>query len=205
MNDNHIHIQVYNVMNGIIGQVYDNPKAHHHILMVANQLKQRPIHTDSIATASHDAEFIAEKVYFAQVILKWLVQFGISVIPRTSDPKRLAENSAISLAMIPGMSQEQTKIAGKSIAALINNEDLKDDVLVQVRFHAKESDMFLYWVPEEGDSEKQLAFIEKGSSFEESTHPGHTFKAYHAYDPDQFETISIHGYYGESQDIHVEL
>ena len=82
---------------------------------------------------------------------------------------------------------------------------MENDVLVQARFHAKESDMFLYWVPEEGDNEKQLAFIEKGSSYEESTHPGHVFKVYHAYDPDQVKTFTIRGHYGESQDIHVEL
>lgn len=200
MNENDIHLQVYNVMNGIIGQVYNNPKAHRHILMVANQLKQT-----SIDMSSSAAEGALEKVLFAQVLLTWLVQFGISVIPRTSNPEHLADNSAIALSKIPNMSQEQIQIAGNSMAAIINNQDLENDVLVQVRFHAKESDMFLYWVPEEGDTEKQLAFIEKGSSYEESTHPGHTFKVYHAYDPEQFKTFSIRGHYGESQDIHVEL
>jgi diketogulonate reductase-like aldo/keto reductase len=203
MNENNIHLQVYNAMNGIIGQVYQNPKAHHHILMVANQLKKQSM--DMSSSDSENDGVVVEKVFFAQVILKWLVQFGISVIPRTSNPEHLAENSAVSLSNIPAMSQEQIETAGKSMAAILNNEDLKNDVLVQVRFHAKESDMFLYWVPEEGDNERQLAFIEKGRSYEESTHPGHTFKVYHAYDPDQFETYSIRGHYGESQDIHVEL
>jgi diketogulonate reductase-like aldo/keto reductase len=205
MNANNIHLQVYNVMNGIIGQVYENPKAHHHILMVANQLKQKSIDSSSSAKAGKQDGAVLEKVFFAQAILKWLVQFGISVIPRTSNPEHLAENSAVSLSKIPVMSQDQIEIAGKSMAAIINNEDLKNDVLVQVRFHAKQSDMFLYWVPEEGDTETQLAFIEKGSSYDQSTYPGHTFKAYHAYDPDQSETFSIRGHYGESQDIHVEL
>ena len=104
------------------------------------------------------------------------------------------------------MSEEQLEIAGKSIVALINNQDLKDDILLQVRFHAKESDMFLYWVSEEdGVDERQIAFIEKGSSYEESTHPGHTFKVYHAYDRENYEEFNIHGHYGDTQDIHVEL
>lgn len=201
MNKNNIHLQVYNVMNGIISQVLQSPKAHHHILMVASQLKQKSI--DSASSGTSGA--VVEKVLFAQVILKWLVQFDISVIPRTSNPDHLAENCVVSLSKIPAMSQEQVEIAGRSMAAIINDKDLEKDVLVHVRFHAKESDMFLYWVPAEGDTEKQLAFIEKGSSFQQLSHPGHTFKVYHAYDPDQFETYSIRGHYGESQDIHVEL
>jgi len=198
MYENKIHLQVYNVMNGILSHLFENPKAHHHILMIGNQLKRTAIDSNSEGA-------VVEKVLFTQVVLVWLVQFGISVIPRTSDFEHLAFNSPVSLSKIPSMSKEQAKIAGKSMAAIINNEDMEKDVLLQVRFHAKESDMFLYWVPEEGDSERQLAFIEKGSSYEESTHPGHTFKLYHAYDPDQFETFSIRGHYGETQDIHVEL
>lgn len=198
MNKNNIHLQVYNVMNGIISQLFNNPKAHHHILMVGNQLKRAAVDANSKDT-------VLEQVLFTQIILTWLVQFGISVIPRTSDFEHLTDNSAVSLSRIPSMSKEQVETTGKAMAAIINNQDLEKDVLVQVRFHAKEYDMFLYWVPEEGDSEMQLAFIEKGSSYEESTHPGHTFKVYHAYDPDQFETFSIRGHYGETQDIHVEL
>mmetsp|Transcript_11133 Transcript_11133/g.26753 ORF Transcript_11133/g.26753 Transcript_11133/m.26753 type:complete len:503 (-) Transcript_11133:82-1590(-) len=205
MKENNVHIQVYNVMNGIIEKVYENPKAHHHILMVANQLKQKSADMSSSETGDSDGKVALEKVFFAQVILKWLVQFDISVIPRTSSEKHLLENSAISLSKIPEMSHEQVEVAGRSMAAIINNKDLEKDVLVQARFHAKESDMFLYWVPEEGDNEKQLAFIEKGSSYEENTHPGHIFKVYHAYDPDQVKTFTIRGHYGESQDIHVEL
>mmetsp|Transcript_13891 Transcript_13891/g.32391 ORF Transcript_13891/g.32391 Transcript_13891/m.32391 type:complete len:515 (+) Transcript_13891:127-1671(+) len=205
MNKHNIHIQVYNVMNGIIGQVYDNPKAHHHLLMVAAQLKQKAMKSISSATTEAGNDDIVEKVFLVQVILKWFVQFDISVIPRTSSHKRLTINSAVSLSKVPDMSHEQMGIAGRSIGALINNQDLKDDILVQVRFHAKESDMFLYWVPDEGDTETQVAFIEKGSSYEESTHPGHTFRVYHAYDPDRFETYSIRGHYGDTKDIHVEL
>ncbi len=205
MNANKIHFQVYNVMNGIIGNVIQNPKAHHHILMVGNQLKQKHNDERTHSSSTSPNDFEMEQVLFTQVILSWLVQFDISVIPRTSDSGHLTDNSAVSLSRIPSMSREQVEVVGRSMAAIINNEDLEEDVKLQVRFHAKESDMFLYWVPDEGDSERQLAFIEKGSSYEESTHPGHTFKLYHAYDPDQFETFSIRGHYGEIQDIHVEL
>jgi len=196
LNENNIHIQVYNVMNGVIDQIYENPKAHHHLLMVANQLEQKSI------SSGGD---IVEKVFLMQVVLKWLVQFDISLIPRTSDDKRLTQNSPVSLSKIPAMSKEHIQVVGSAMAALINNQDLKDDVLVKVRFHAKKSDMFLYWVPDEGEIEKQVAFIEKGSLYEESTHPGHTFRVYHAYDAGQYETFSIHGHYGDAQDIHVEL
>jgi len=198
LNDNNIHIQAYNIMNGILGRIHNNPKAHHHILMIANQLEQKSIHSSSMTDS------IVETIYSSQVVLKWLVQFGISMVCRTSNLDRLSENSAVSISKIPTLNEQEMDVVSKSMVALINNEDLKDDVSVQVRFHAKESDMFLYFVSEE-DNEKQLAFIEQGSSYSHNSHPGHKFKVYHAYDPDQFEIFSIHGHYGETQDIHVEL
>lgn len=197
LNRSGIHIQVYNVMNGIIGQLNNNPKAHHHILMVGNQLVQ------ASATGSSPLE-VVDVVRPGQVVLKWLVQTGISVIPRTSNLDRLDQNSAVALMRIPNMNEQQLQIVAKSMSALINNKDLDDDVKVTVRFHAKKTDLFLYWIA--GDSqEKHVTFIEKGTAYEEKTHPGHQFKVYNAYDPDQFQTVSIHGAYGAIQDVHIEL
>lgn len=199
INEHNIHIQVYNIMNGIIAQVSKNPKAHHHMMMIAAKLEQKSIHNSSTINTT-----VEKPLYMSQIVMKWLVQQGISVIPRTSDLNRLSNNSAISISRISDMGKQELNITSKSILALINKKDLEDDILVQVRFHAKESDMFLYWVSEDSH-EKQRAFIEKGGSFEEHTRPGEKFKAYNAYDPDLFKIFFIGGHYGDEQDINVEL
>jgi diketogulonate reductase-like aldo/keto reductase len=198
LNRHGVHVQVYNVMNGIIGQVHDNPRAYHHILMVANQLVQASVSSSSASST------VIEEVHQGQVALKWLVQYGISVIPRTSNLGRLAQNSDVALSQIPDMNDKQMEIIGKVMVALINNKDLDEDVDVKVRFHAKQTDLYLYWMA--GDSDEQhIAYIERGSTYEGKTHPGHQFKVYNAYDPDQFQTFSIHGTYGDTHDFHVEL
>lgn len=193
-----VHIQVYNVMNGIIGQIHDNPRAYHHILMVANQLVQA-----SVSTISPSLE-VVENVYPGQVVLKWLVQYGISVVPRTSNLSRLAQNSDVALGRIPDMNEKQLEIVGNSMVAMINNKDLDEDVNVKVRVHAKKTDLFLYWMAGDSD-ERHIAYIERGSTYEGTTHPGHQFKVYNAYDPNQFQTFAIHGTYGDTHDFHVEL
>jgi diketogulonate reductase-like aldo/keto reductase len=191
------HVQVYNVMNGILGNVFNNPKAHHHLLMVANQLEQEAVSKGVVK----EGDF---QVQTSQIILKWLVQSDYSIIPRTSNYERLAENSAVSLMNIPNMNDEQLEIVWKSMKALMNNHDLEEDVLLKVRFHARKSDMFVYWV--DGDKEeKQIGYIRAGDMIEQSTYPGHQFKVYNAQDPDQFQSYAIHGKYGDVQDIHVEL
>jgi diketogulonate reductase-like aldo/keto reductase len=203
LNRSSIHIQVYNVMNGILGNVFNNPKAHHHILMIANQLEKKAIADGRVEYVSGVA-----KVYTAQVVLKMFLQLGISTIPRTSSVDRLAENSALALMHVPEMTPEQMEVVGKSMSALVNNKDLEEDVRVRVRFHAKNKDVFLYWMSgreDLEDDEEQVAFIPKGNFYEENTHPGHQFKVYNAYDPDVYKTFAIHGRYGDVQDIHVEL
>ncbi|KAG7360950.1 aldo/keto reductase [Nitzschia inconspicua] len=194
--ENGILVQVYNVMNGIMGHVFNNPNAHHHLLMVANQLGKLAILSGTVKK-----DF---KVTTAQVVLKFLVQSKVSVIPKTSNRDRLAENSAVALMQIPDMNMEQMEIVRASMAALLDNKDLAVDVRVTVRFHARKVDMFVYWVSGD-DEERQVAFVPAGDTFEEHTFPGHRFKAYNAQDPDQFKSFVIQGQYGDEVDIQVEL
>ncbi|KAL3923075.1 MAG: hypothetical protein SGILL_001858, partial [Bacillariaceae sp.] len=194
------HIQVYNVMNGIVGNIHDNTKAHHHLLMIANQLEEQAA-ADVDNSGGDNLQ-----VHASQVILKWLVQSDFSIIPRTSNTDRLLDNSAVALMKIPDMNEEQLGIVRRCIVALINNQDLKDDVLLKVRFHAKKEDMFVYWVSGDDGQEKQVGYVRAGDMLEQSTYPGHQFKVYHAQDPDQYQSYAIRGKYGDPvQDIHVEL
>jgi hypothetical protein len=180
-------------MNGILSSIFNTPHAHHHLLMVANDLKK-----------GMPEELASGSVTAAQVILKWLIQFGLSIIPRTSNLDRLAENSAVKLAAIPDLDDAHLEIVAHAVEAMLSGTDLEVDVFVTVTFHAKNQDMFLYFIMGE-DNETQLSYIAKGDSFEEQTHPHHTFRLYHAYNPDVYHTYTVEGTYGEHQHIHVEL
>jgi diketogulonate reductase-like aldo/keto reductase len=191
-NRNNISIQLFNVMNGILGHAFNTPYAYHHLLMVANQLQ-----TEASTEIPH--------VTPAQVILKWLVQSGMSVVPRTSNMDRLQENSAVSLSAIPELNDEKQEIVAHAVDAILAGQDVDEDVHLKVTFHAKSQDMYLFFYPGEDGIEVQIAHIPKGESVQESTHPNHQFRLYDAYDPDVYRTITVQGAYGEEVDIHVEL
>lgn len=192
-NLNNVKIQVFNVMNGILGNALSTPHAHHHLLMVVNQIHK-------------NASEQINNVKVAQVVLKWLVQFGISIIPRTSNLDRLTENSAVSLSHIPDLSEDQLETVAHAVEAMLSGKDLEEDVHVKVTFHAKNQDMFLYYFPGPSEeTEKQITYIGKGDSFEESTHPRHTFRLYNAYDPDVYHDYTVDGNYGDYKEVHVEL
>jgi diketogulonate reductase-like aldo/keto reductase len=194
--ENGILVQAYNVMNSVLVHQFQNPKAHHHLLMVASQL-------DKMATRHGTAEENF-KVTTSQVVLKYLVQSNVSVIPKTSNPDRLSENSLNALTKIPDMNQGQMEIVRKSMVALLDKKDLEEDVRVTVWFHARNMDMFLYWVSGD-EEERQIAFIPEGDKFEEHSFPGHRFKIYNAQDPDQFKTYVVEGQYGDEEHVSVDL
>ena len=190
-NRSNIHIQVFNVMNGILRNALATPHANHHLLEVANELGKE-------SESSID-------VKVPQVVLKWLVQYGISIIPRTSNLDRLTENSAVSLSKIQKISDNRVDDVGRMIKAMLNRNDVEDDSYVKVTFHAKNQDMFLYFVPENDENGIQISYISKGDKHEERTHPRHKFRIYNAYDPDVYHEHTVQGSYGDHHHVHVEL
>merc|ERR1719387_3213088 len=72
----------------------------------------------------------------AQVVLAWLVQHGISVVPMSTDQYHLRENSAHSIGKIPSMRDEQIRVVAQSVEALISGDDLTEDAFVMLSFHA---------------------------------------------------------------------
>lgn len=186
-NRGNIHIQVYNVMNGIVGNAFKMPHAHHHLLAVANALHHP-----------------SEAVTGAQVILKWLVQFDMAIIPRTSDSGRLHENSAMALSQISNMTEPQLQAVTSIAEAMLDGQDMEEDVFVTVTFTATNEDMFVYFLPNE-DSLQQIAYIEKGDSFQDKSHPHHKFRIFHATNPDRYHDYQVQGKYGDHVEVNVEL
>mmetsp|Transcript_22371 Transcript_22371/g.42481 ORF Transcript_22371/g.42481 Transcript_22371/m.42481 type:complete len:478 (-) Transcript_22371:160-1593(-) len=186
-----IHVQVYNAMSGTVSTPETAPKAFHHVQKVAHDL----------------SEELGESLTPAQVILAWLIQHGISVIPRTSNVVRLEENSAVSLSNIPALSDQQVETIAHAMEAFMSGDDFEKDIHVSVTFHSVSKDVMLYWMGENGDesSEVHVTLIRKGESFEETTYPGHKFRTYDVENKDFFKEHEITAKFGTHSDIHVEL
>ena len=107
LNVHEIHFQAYNVMNGIFSQTSRAPNAYHSLVTVADELQS---HDNSVATP-------------AQVVVRWLVQNDVSVIPRTSNKQHLQENAG-TLSAVPPLSPKQQDIVKNAVAALLRGVDL---------------------------------------------------------------------------------
>jgi len=96
------------------------------------------------------------------------------------------------------MGDKQVQIVAHSVEALLSGEDLTEDAFVKLTFHARSKDAYLYWHDPEFGGEIQVAKIEKGKSFEESSHPGHMFNIYDSPESkDVTESFIVSGNYGE--------
>lgn len=184
-----IHMQVYNTMQATVVQPSSAPRAFHHVQKIANDLADR----------------MGERVTPAQVLLAWLIQHGVSVIPRTSKLTHLQENSAIALASIPGFDDLQVETIAHSVEAYLSQEDLEQDLHVSVSFHAVNKDLMIYWKGRDGDQDGYIALVREGEVFNETTYPNHIFRTYDAKNKDNFIDHQIEANFGDHKSIHVEL
>lgn len=183
-----IHIQAYNVMNGTLFRPDEAPRAYKHILKTATELEK----------------IKGTPVTPGQVILAWLIQHGVSIVPRTSRLQRLQENSALSLAAIPALTDKQVETVAHSVEAYLSGDDLMQDLYVSVSFHVVSKDIMLYWRDSSGE-EVRVAHVRQGESFHEETYPFHVFRTYDASNKDYYVDHEIDANFGEHKDIHVEL
>ena len=190
-----IQLSVYNLMTGILGQAEDAAFAFHHLLALANTWSKE-LHASG--ALSKDAELTAP-----EILLAWMIQHSISVSPRTTRLSHLHENSAVALSNIPTLNDEQLETIATSVEALISGDDMDEDAHVKLTFEAKNKDVYLYWHDQEFGGEIQVALIEKGDTFEESSHPGHTFRIYDSEDKSNYQLYKVEGRYGDHH--HVEL
>jgi len=183
-----VHVQVYNVMNGILTDPDKAPNAFHHLQKVGSDL----------------SDDLPEEVSPAQVVLAWLMQHGVSVVPRTSRLSRLQENSAMALVAVPELDDSQVETVAHAVEAFLSGDDLEEDIHVKVTFHAATKDTFLYWNRHDG-GEVKVAFIPKGESFNETTYPNHSFRLYDARNKDHFIEYKVGAKFGEHEHVHAEL
>lgn len=192
-----IHLVAYNVLEGTLRTPFSTPFGYHHLITVCNELTK----------TMHAKGLLAEdkEISPPEVVLAWLVQHSVSVVPKTTDLEHLRENSAVVLSQIPSMTEKQVQTVAYAVEALISGDDMEEDAAIRITFHAKTKDLYLWWRDDEDDFEMLVATIKKGEKFVEESHPGHKFKVYDQEDKEQgtFELFQVTGRYGDHH--HVEL
>jgi alcohol dehydrogenase (NADP+) len=184
-----IHVQVHNTFQSTLAQSNIAPRANRHIQKVAHELSAK---SNQIITP-------------AQVVLAWLVQHGVSVIPRTSRMSHLTENSAVSIASVPGLDDMQVETVAHAVEAYLSVQDLDQDLHVSVSFHAVNKDLMIYWKGRDGDQDGYVALVRRGEIFNETTYPNHIFRTYDASNKDIYVDHQVQANFGDHESIKVEL
>jgi diketogulonate reductase-like aldo/keto reductase len=109
LDEHDIHFQAYNVMNGIIGPWAADraPNSLQALEQVAEELSDASVDTYTPA----------------QVVLKWLVDENVSVIPRTTQAEHLVANSGKSIAAMPSLSDSQRDQVWDAVRGLLEGKD----------------------------------------------------------------------------------
>ena len=163
LKDKSVHFQAFNVIHGIFyDREYEDAP---HAIMALNELSQQLTEESSTSRT----------ITLPQIVLKWLVQHDVSVIPRTSNLMRLMENSAAAIAAVPTLNEYQMDTVRGSVAALLKKEDLMPPLASF--FNRAENDiMSLFWVREEtGEEVLVKENLGPGESFGEYAQSGHKF------------------------------
>ena len=184
---NRIHFQAYNVMNGVFSRSSRSPNALRSLEFIARELSM-----SSTPSATPNP---------TQVVLKWLVDNSVSIIPRTTNQEHLKSNSQ--LQPFSRLTAEQGGRVKTAVQALLQGRDISPPV---ARFHNKHHEMVaIYWRSEETGEEHPVKLdMEAGSSVQQTTFPGHTFVAYNK-DRTRQVKLQVPQVFGETVDLHVEL
>lgn len=169
---NEIHMQVFNALSDTVSVPERAPNAYHRMISVANEISLK---TNNAATPG-------------QLVLAWLVQHGISVVPKSSHFVQVKENSAVSMMNFPMLNITHVEGIARSVEAYLSKDE--PDINVDVSFHVVSKDIMLYWKDESGN-EVHVAYLQQGETFNETTYPNHVYRAYDALNMDNFEDYQI--------------
>lgn len=167
--------QAYNIMNGIWEQKSAAPRAFDILTKVGNDLKSRM--TKQRRRIGDKEKKSISSISEAMVIMSWLVQEGIAIIPRASSVSHQQENSPESLKQVPLLSKEEKDIVKNAMAALLRGEDLKVKATFQNSLSS--GHLQVHWVNNENGQEFPVVEkIHPGELHTIETHPGHRFAVY---------------------------
>jgi hypothetical protein len=216
----HIHVQVYNVMNGIFGDNVETraPNALHRLASVAATVAAASAHNDGMMNDTTPLTPV-------HLVLSWLLREGVSIIPRTTSTRHLHDNASVSrrhLLLAPTLTSEQSDDVSRIMEILLQRKsDLPQPHAIFVSRH--DTPISLFWLHEETGQEHAVVHeLKPGESYHSNTHPGHVFVAYESSLMDQDDNderssssqamssqrrreFQISVGYGDQQEIHIEL
>lgn len=181
-----IHFQAYNVINGIFGRVRTGPRAEGSLKSIAQAVSSRN-HTYTPV----------------QVVLHWLSQEGVSVIPRMASERHLQENSAAEIGGMPPFTERQAERVRNAVASLLRGQDLDPPKAEFVNKHS-DRNIDIFWSSEDGKEVPVKDNLKPGENFNTVTFPGHVFVAYDN-DKKTRKEFTIQADYGEHEQFHIEL
>merc|ERR1712151_627452 len=215
-----IHFQAYNVMNGIINEQSKKnaPMAYQLLQQIANELSladntkiKATLNDDDDNDNNNDNHHHRIQYTPSQVILKWLIQNDVSVIPRTTKLNHLNENSPTSIGtMTPVLPLEEEKIV-MAVKALLTGKDIERPIVTFTNNHQHHDDnsknhdnkIHIFWNEQQ---EKQQYVVKEnlspGESFNIFTLQGHKFTVYDQNKIKQKE-YTITADYGQKQNFYI--
>jgi hypothetical protein len=189
---NMIHFQAVDVLSEVFGRGAAPPRAvgalHEIAFRLQRQLEDGPSYTPS------------------QVVLKWLIQSGVSVTVLAADTASIHEHSPMALAAIPELDRHQLDAVRASVSALLRGEDLPPPT---ARFHNRIKDglVKLFWLNADTGEEVLVETVAPGSTYVSSTYEGHKFVIYTEDDKGNSQPrreMVVERSYGQSQRFLIE-
>eukprot|EP00928_Gymnodinium_smaydae_P018872 TRINITY_DN17193_c0_g1_i1.p1 TRINITY_DN17193_c0_g1~~TRINITY_DN17193_c0_g1_i1.p1 ORF type:complete len:433 (-),score=34.47 TRINITY_DN17193_c0_g1_i1:176-1429(-) len=155
LSEKHVVFQAYNVMGGVVQRKAVAPNAYASLLSIA-------------------ARYGCSE---ATLVLAWLVQRGISVVPRTSKSEHLLRNAPATILHVKELPLQDVHDIETIVRALLQGRDLKAGVSATF-VNAFESAAEVFWVhPETGEEVPASGPITAGGTSHINTYPGHRFVA----------------------------
>ncbi|GFH50123.1 hypothetical protein CTEN210_06599 [Chaetoceros tenuissimus] len=155
--------QAYNVMNGVIGQHDSAPNAYTILSSIGGTLMQMDT-------------TIKRKITASMVVNAWLVQQGISIIPRASSSHHKDENLPSSIEIVPQLNEEQNQQIVKAVSALMRGQDVTVSATFQ---NDSQRHVQLHWIDgRNGEEFPVTEMVAPNSKASIQSHPGHKFVAY---------------------------
>jgi len=170
LEENNIVFQAFNVMNGVIAQKRKAFNAFLLLIRICEELEQTMQEGTTVLPS--------------MLVLAWLVQRDISIIPRASSSDHQMDNSNSAIMSVPILSEEQQNRIESAVSALLLGEDLPsenphDSVLVTFVNALTHGSIDIFWAaPDTGVETPVLEEVSPGESIQLNTHPGHVFVAY---------------------------
>jgi diketogulonate reductase-like aldo/keto reductase len=180
-----IQFQAYNVISGIFGRRDATPNALESLIWTANEL-----------SGNNQAKFSP-----AQVVLKWLMQNNVSVIPRTGQIGHLQENSPLAIESLPPLTPNQQDTVRVAVEALLQGNDLDKPQARFVNTNIKMK-VHIFWRSDNGQEHPVRENLLPGERFDTMTFPGHVFVVYDDI-KSQKKEYTIEAGFGERQHISV--